>query len=57
MSQLKDVGAKETSGRLGPSRASRKRKVMADSTPHWSDHPEGGLAVWMPRRVKGKGAS
>lgn len=57
MSQLKDVGAKETSGRPGPSRASRKRKVMADSTPHWSDHPEGGLAVWMPRRVKGKGAS
>lgn len=43
MSQPKDVGAKKTSGRPGPSGASRKRNVTADSTPCQSDHPGRGL--------------
>lgn len=43
MSQPKDVGAKKTSGRPGPSGASRKRYVTADSTPCQSDHPGRGL--------------
>lgn len=50
MSQPKDVGAKKTSGRPGPSRASRKRNVTADSTPCQSDHPGRGLASSWERK-------